>query len=71
MKFVPKSLIVLAFTLVSVTLFALENPGPPPPMPPPPPGSPIDGALVLLMVLGLIYAFCKYKKSSINKKSPL
>jgi hypothetical protein len=71
MRFVPKSLIVLAFTLVSVTIFAVENPGPPPPNPPPPPAAPIDGVLVVLMIIGLIYAFYKFNNSSINKKSPL
>ncbi len=32
---------------------------PPPPMPPPPPGLPIDGNIIVLIVVALIYGICK------------
>ena len=32
---------------------------PPPPMPPPPPGLPVDGFLIALLFLGLIYGAIK------------
>lgn len=34
--------------------------GPPPPAPPPPPGLPIDGAVIFVLILGLLYGI--YKK---------
>jgi hypothetical protein len=33
---------------------------PPPPAPPPPPGLPIDGAVIFIFILGLLYG--AYKK---------
>jgi len=34
--------------------------GPPPPAPPPPPGLPIDGAVIFVLILGILYGI--YKK---------
>ncbi len=36
--------------------------GPPPPAPPPPPGLPIDGAVILVLVLGILYGVSKKTK---------
>jgi len=48
--------------MVSYLSFAQDNP--PPPMPPPPPGLPIDGAVVALLILGLIYGVLKSRSLS-------
>jgi len=40
---------------------------PPPPMPPPPPGLPIDGAIVALFVIALVYGVYKTCKLSSKK----
>ena len=39
---------------------------PPPPMPPPPPGLPIDGGVVVLFVVALIFGI--YKSNKIAKR---
>ena len=39
---------------------------PPPPMPPPPPGLPIDGGIVALFVVALVYGI--YKVNNIPKR---
>jgi len=40
---------------------------PPPPMPPPPPGLPIDGGIVALFVVALVYGVYKTYKFSSNR----
>lgn len=45
------------FSLISFVSFAQE--GPPPPMPPPPPGLPIDGPVLVVLVLALAYGVKK------------
>jgi len=39
---------------------------PPPPMPPPPPGLPIDGPVLLVLAIGIIYGI----KKTIELKRP-
>jgi hypothetical protein len=43
----------ISFTLASLLCMAQDTP--PPPMPPPPPGLPVDGAVGMVLILGLIY----------------
>jgi len=55
------------FVLISFVCAAQQGNNPPPPQPPPPPGLPIDGGLVMLIILGLaygIYIILKEKKIS-------
>jgi hypothetical protein len=53
----------ILFVFTSVVSTTQE---PPPPMaPPPPPGLPIDGAVIFVLVLGLLYGV--YKKRSLLK----
>ena len=47
----------ILISLASTTSFAQE--GPPPPMPPPPPGLPIDGPIIFLVLVGIIYGVIK------------
>jgi hypothetical protein len=49
-----KILASILFVLISFVCVA-QSVGPPPPSPPPPPGLPIDGGLVVLLVLGIVY----------------
>ena len=54
----------ILFFLVSFVCAAQGTDNPPPPMPPPPPGLPVDGYLVSLLVLGLIFgAYFQIKHS--------
>lgn len=47
---------------------AVANIQNPPPPTPPPPGLPIDGGVVLLLLLGLVFAFYKFNyKQNIKK----
>lgn len=61
---------MLASILVFFVGFASMAQGgaPPPPMPPPPPGLPIDGGIVALFVLALVYGVYKAYQFS-NKQS--
>ena len=56
--------------LASVSLFFLgfaslaQGSNPPPPAPPPPPGLPIDGGIIALFIIALVYgAYMAYKLS--------
>ena len=55
---------MLASILLFFTGFASMAQGatPPPPMPPPPPGLPIDGGIIALFVVALIYGVYKINK---------
>jgi hypothetical protein len=44
----------ILFVLISFVCAAQVS-GPPPPSPPPPPGLPIDGGILALLGLGLVY----------------
>ncbi len=52
----------ILFVLISFVCVA-QSVMPPPPSPPPPPGLPIDGGLLALLVLGLIYGAKKLYKN--------
>jgi len=56
----------ILFLLVSFVCAAQGIDNPPPPMPPPPPGLPIDGNVLLVLVLGLIYG--TYSRMKLLKK---
>jgi hypothetical protein len=45
----------ILFLLVSFVSSAQETGNPPPPMPPPPPGLPIDGNVIFVLALGLVF----------------
>ena len=63
--FSNKVLILVAVFLSNTAAFA--GPGnPPPPPTPPPPGLPIDGAILLLVLVSLGYGL--YKINKFNKK---
>lgn len=49
----------ILFVLISFVCTAQLGGNPPPPMPPPPPGLPIDGAVVFVLVLGVLYGIKK------------
>jgi hypothetical protein len=68
-KLILASILSLVVGFVSAAQ-GIDNP--PPPMPPPPPGLPIDGSVIAVLVLGLIYgAYYKSRllKSKTNKRS--
>ncbi|WP_299121401.1 hypothetical protein [uncultured Winogradskyella sp.] len=58
--------------LASIALFfagfasMAQGATPPPPMPPPPPGLPIDGGIVALFFIALVFGI--YKSNKISKK---
>lgn len=57
-----KILASILFVLISFVCVS-QSSGPPPPSPPPPPGLPIDGGLLGLFALGLIYGAKKLLKA--------
>lgn len=70
MKIVP-SIFLAVLLMVSASAAAIPNNGPPPPGVPPP-GLPIDGDLVALTIIALIFGLFKIYKSQIrHKKTPV
>lgn len=41
--------------------------GPPPPGPPPPPPTPLDSSLIFLLIIGLFFAFLKFRNLKTQK----
>ncbi|AEH00817.1 hypothetical protein [Lacinutrix sp. 5H-3-7-4] len=65
MKQYKKTFASFLFILISFVCSA-QGPfdPPPPPQPPGPPGTPIDGGILVLLILGILYgAFVAYKKT--------
>jgi len=57
-----KILASILFVLISFVCVA-QSSGPPPPSPPPPPGLPIDGGILALLGIGLLYGAKKILKT--------
>lgn len=75
MRIVPNKFLITLMGcfigMVSLTAHAsssVANPNPPPPTPPPP-GLPIDGGVILLLVIGLVFAFYKFNYYQNIKKT--
>lgn len=49
----------ILFVLISFVCTAQLGGDPPPPMPPPPPGLPVDGVVLFVLVIGIIYGIKK------------
>lgn len=65
-----KTLASILFILISFVCTAAQRPEPPQPAPmgaPPPPGLPIDGGLIFLFAVAIIYG--AYKSFKLFKKS--
>ena len=72
MKIVPNTIINIAVVLFSVTnCFADNEPPPPPPTGPTPIGLPIDNGILVLLIIGLAFAFLRFKMSNTHKKTPM
>jgi hypothetical protein len=70
MRIVPNRIfILLTVFLLSVTTVFAEPEPPPPSTPPVPPGLPLDGGIVLFLVISLFFGFYKIYKSNIKKAS--
>lgn len=72
MRIIPNkisSVLVMLFTCV----FSYAAPGgtPPPPTPPPPPGLPVDGGIMVLLFVSVLYGLYKIYQLNINKKTPV
>jgi hypothetical protein len=65
MKFVPTRILLLLTVFSIAGTYAQETPPPPPG--PPPPGTPVDGYLWLLLVLGIGFAFFTFRKMQLKK----
>ena len=71
MNFIYQKNINLAFFVMLVTFSthaAAPGGGPPPPTAPTPVGLPIDGSIMILFFVAVIYAVYSMKKSQINIK---
>jgi len=49
----------ILFVLISFVCTAQLGGDPPPPMPPPPPGLPVDGAVLFVLLLGILFGIKK------------
>ena len=69
MKIAPKK-ISLSLLVLLTTLSTFGSPAapPPPPTPPPPPGLPIDGNILLLVFVAIVYGFYTLKKFKLQSK---
>ncbi len=61
-------LFIMVVLFSSVVSYAAPG-GPPPPTPPPPPGFPLDGSVLLLVLLSIIYGLYKLYQFNSNKKA--
>ncbi|WP_310556101.1 PID-CTERM protein-sorting domain-containing protein [Flavobacterium sp.] len=68
MKIYSKKINVLLLALLPALMTYAAPGGPPPPTPPPPPGLPVDGFVVVLLIVGLIYGFYSIKKFKLQSK---
>ncbi|WP_252723656.1 PID-CTERM protein-sorting domain-containing protein [Winogradskyella psychrotolerans] len=63
------------YILASISVFLVgfvsmaQSNTPPPPLPPPPPGLPIDGGVIALFVVALIYGIYKAYKLSTKQRA--
>ncbi len=70
MKIVPnRIIIILVLLLWSFASHAAPAEPPQPSFPPPPPGLPLDGGVLLLMVVSLAFGLYKIYKLNIKKAS--
>lgn len=70
MKIVPNRIIViLVVSLCSLATYAAPIEPPQPSTPPPPPGLPLDGGILLLMIISLGLGLYKIHKLNIKKAS--
>jgi hypothetical protein len=70
MKIVPNKIFtILAVFLSCVATYAAPVEPPPPSSPPPPPGLPLDGWIVIMMFISLIYGLSKIIQLSSKKAS--
>ncbi len=71
MKIVPNRIILLlAFIFTMAESFAAPNDPPPPSSPPPPPGLPVDGGIMILFAVSLLYGIYKIYQYNLNRKTP-
>ena len=48
-----------SFLSLMISFVSIAQGNPPPPMPPPPPGLPIDGPILFILILAIIYGVKK------------
>lgn len=61
-----KTIASILFVLISFVCVAQGSGNPPPPTPPPPVGLPIDGGVLAVLGLGLLYGAKKLLKNNIR-----
>lgn len=72
MRIVPNTITNIAVVLFSVTNGFADSSEPPAPPPPTTPiGLPIDNGILLLLAIGLFFAFFRFKISKSHKKTPM
>ena len=68
MNLTQNKFFIASILMVGFSGMAKVGPPPPPAGPPTPPGFPIDGSLLLLIVLGIVFSFIFLKKYSTTIK---
>jgi hypothetical protein len=63
------SVIVLLLATLSNYAAPVGPSDPPPPTPPPPPGLPIDGSILVLLAIGIVYGFYLVKKKNLLSRN--
>jgi hypothetical protein len=72
MRIAPNTITNIAVVLFSVAnCFADSSEPPAPPPPTTPIGLPIDNGILLLLAIGLFFAFFRFKISKSHKKTPM
>ncbi|WNM19573.1 hypothetical protein [Flavobacterium capsici] len=70
MKIVPNRISILLAMVLLLSNIGFAAPEPPPPStPPPPPGLPIDGSIVVLVVVSILFGIYKVYKNQYIKKA--
>ena len=70
MKIVPIKILFLFVVVFSGVTGYAKN-APPPPGIPPPPGLPINGGVMALFIVSIIYGLYKIYQFKLNKKTPI
>ena len=72
MKIVPNRILHVLVAMISgASAFAGPGSGAPPQPGLPPPGLPIDGGIVILIIIAIAFGFIKIYRFKLNKKTPI
>ncbi len=71
MRFFLNKIFFLAVFFLTFTVCYGQGEEPPPPPPTPPPGLPVDGGILVLLFISIIFGIYKIYQYNLNKKTPV